>query len=292
MGVVYGWDSFQAYAGGDYPLAVKSVHDKYALSYPHSHVFHELAIITGGTGVYRSGDLTHQLKTGDVFLLPPGVEHHYAEQIRLRVTNVLWNNNDLNFNFQDLALSPGFTAFFQLEPNLRKRQKDNQCLSLDREQLDIILTLVVQMQQELQRKRSGFILMAISILGQIFTHICRYYANQGVNDYHPLLVVEKELNYIAQHYMDPIRRKTLAKHANMSETTFFRQFKAVTDQSPTEYLLAYRLQKAAEYLRASNIPLAEIAIKCGLSDSSYLGMQFKKHYHQTPHNYRINFNKI
>jgi quercetin dioxygenase-like cupin family protein len=86
----FGIDMIYKIGHSEIPLAVSSVKEEKTLGVSHVHDFMELAIITAGEGVYRDKNAEYQLKPGYVFLLFPGIAHHYIKQHHLAVTNIMW----------------------------------------------------------------------------------------------------------------------------------------------------------------------------------------------------------
>lgn len=57
----------------------------------------------------------------------------------------------------------------------------------------------------------------------------------------------------------------------------------------TEYLLEYRLSKAAGLLETSGLSISEIAAKTGFCDVSYFIKKFKEKTRITPNAYRMQY---
>ena len=53
-----------------------------------------------------------------------------------------------------------------------------------------------------------------------------------------------------------------------------------------EYVIQFRLRKAAELLQHSTLPVLEIATQSGFNNLSNFNRQFKKYYQITPSQYR------
>ncbi|WP_372776059.1 two-component regulator propeller domain-containing protein [Mangrovibacterium sp.] len=69
----------------------------------------------------------------------------------------------------------------------------------------------------------------------------------------------------------------LAKEVGMSTSHFFRRLKQLTGQVPNVYLRNFRLQKAAEILRANNeLNAIEVMFEIGIESPSYFSTSFKK----------------
>jgi len=105
-------------------------------------------------------------------------------------------------------------------------------------------------------------------------------------NYLPEKRVQVLLDYIHTHYKDKITIEELAKTASISKTEVLRCFKAIMGLSPISYLNNYRLQSAAHMLINTEKNIQEIAEDCGF-DNSYFSKLFKKKYHVTPHDYRL-----
>ena len=63
-------------------------------------------------------------------------------------------------------------------------------------------------------------------------------------------------------------------------------FKTYTGKGFTEYLNDYRLARAAEMLRATDLSLLEIAARSGFENFSYFNRMFKRKYGISPGKYR------
>ena len=75
---------------------------------------------------------------------------------------------------------------------------------------------------------------------------------------------------------------------NMSETGLSRLFRSITGLSCIDYVIEYRLTKARGLLRTTDKPIIEIAFDTGFNNISYFNRTFKKHFHQTPTEFRKN----
>lgn len=269
------------------PLAVLCVNGLKALAAMHSHLFHELAVVVSGSGSYRTAHATLQLHPGDVFMLKPGMAHEYFEQHNLVVENLLFWPERLQAPLYDLESAPGYRAFFDLEPQARGQHRFGGHLTLGVEPLGHLRGLIRHLQDELRRREDGFLLMAVTYLMQIFTHISRCFSASSHAPHQELLRIEQVLAYMQKNYRREITRAELAKTARMSESSLYRRFTQLLGQSPMQYLIELRLTMAAKVLRHSEDGILDIAARCGFSDSNYFGLLFRRHYHITPHQYRL-----
>lgn len=94
------------------------------------------------------------------------------------------------------------------------------------------------------------------------------------------------LNYIDQHYTEPISLADLANHFHFNPSylsTYFSQHHGI---GFNEYLNQIRVDKAKAYLENKNVSIAEISGFVGYSDHSYFCKVFKKMTGMSPSKYR------
>ncbi|MFD0202954.1 MULTISPECIES: helix-turn-helix transcriptional regulator [Saccharothrix] len=72
----------------------------------------------------------------------------------------------------------------------------------------------------------------------------------------------------------------------MGRDRFGRAFKAATGTSPHRYVTQRRVERAAELLARTDLPIAEIALRVGLASQSRLTTVFRTAIGATPHTYR------
>jgi AraC-like DNA-binding protein len=69
----------------------------------------------------------------------------------------------------------------------------------------------------------------------------------------------------------------LAADVGMSTSNFYRRLKELTGQAPNVYLRNFRLQKAAELLKADkDLSATEVMFEIGIESPSYFSTSFKK----------------
>ena len=88
------------------------------------------------------------------------------------------------------------------------------------------------------------------------------------------------------HLDEALDLDTLAQVACLSKYHFIRLFKEAFGQTPRQYLIARRLERASSLLINSSKTFHEICQEVGLKDSSSFGRLFKRSFGATPHIYR------
>ncbi len=79
----------------------------------------------------------------------------------------------------------------------------------------------------------------------------------------------------------------LAKKLYMSSATLYRKLRALSGESPSEYLRSYRLNRAARMLRSGAGSVTEVAFETGFKSRSNFARCFKEMFHQSPSVYMV-----
>ncbi|MBR2376998.1 MAG: AraC family transcriptional regulator [Clostridia bacterium] len=94
------------------------------------------------------------------------------------------------------------------------------------------------------------------------------------------------IEYLNDNFKEHITSQTVSKYLFMSNSYFCRKFKKTFGDTFSNYLNAFRLEKAKTLLRHTGKQISQIASECGFDSNSYFGKIFKIFYGITPLNYR------
>ncbi len=97
-------------------------------------------------------------------------------------------------------------------------------------------------------------------------------------------------NMIELHLFSNLSIEELAKLSNLSLSSFKRQFKTEFNDSPNNYIITKRIEKAKELLNITDMPVSGIAYEIGFNDPLYFTRMFKKKVGTSPTRYRIDKN--
>ena len=78
-----------------------------------------------------------------------------------------------------------------------------------------------------------------------------------------------------------------ARQAGVSRSCLYRAFQAEFGCSPSIYLTRYRIQRACQLLRHSQLPVGTVAASVGFEDPFYFSRAFRRETGQSPSAYRI-----
>ncbi len=107
--------------------------------------------------------------------------------------------------------------------------------------------------------------------------------------------INEIIRYIRIHYREDITLAKLAERVNLSRVYFSQLFKKETGMNLTDYLISYRVEKAAELLKRSNKMVYEVAAEVGIPDQHYFNRLFKNLKGMTPAKFReqnIDLNEV
>ena len=115
-------------------------------------------------------------------------------------------------------------------------------------------------------------------------------ANRDVNTIHASLT--EPLRGL-RHYIDgnldtPITIRALSRKAALSPYHFIRVFCAVYKQTPHQYLIQRRIEKAKNLLRSTDLPITEICDVVGFKSLGSFSTLFRKLVGLSPRSYRKN----
>ncbi|WP_168120491.1 AraC family transcriptional regulator [Paenibacillus sp. HB172176] len=97
---------------------------------------------------------------------------------------------------------------------------------------------------------------------------------------------ESMLEYVRQHYNEPISPNMAAAMCNMSYSHFCRVFKQLVGKTFSEHIHCLRITEAEKRLLTSNQSITQIAYLCGFSHPSYFSKQFKAYRGVSPQRLR------
>lgn len=98
--------------------------------------------------------------------------------------------------------------------------------------------------------------------------------------------IDKVMEYICEHYSEPISLPEIAQTVYMSPPYLSSLISMHTGRGFAEIVNDIRIQKAAELLRTTDKRIVEIAALVGFRESQYFSSVFKKHFGLTPRDYR------
>jgi AraC-like DNA-binding protein len=94
---------------------------------------------------------------------------------------------------------------------------------------------------------------------------------------------------IDARYREPLDVPMLARTARLSPAHFSREFRRAFGDTPHQYLLTRRLERAAALFRNTDRPIADVCFAVGLTSVGSFTTSFGRAFGQSPTAYRASF---
>jgi AraC-like DNA-binding protein len=91
---------------------------------------------------------------------------------------------------------------------------------------------------------------------------------------------------VDSRYREPLDVPALARAAYLSPAHFSREFRRAFGETPHQYLLTRRLERAAALLRSTDHSVADICFRVGLRSVGSFTTSFRRVYRMSPTAYR------
>src|SRR3954466_1496766 len=101
--------------------------------------------------------------------------------------------------------------------------------------------------------------------------------------------LERTRAWALEHLDRPLDVATLARHAAVSERTFARRFRAETGTPPRQWFVSRRVLEAERLLERTDLPVEDVAARCGFGTAASLREHFGRATTTTPTAYRRSF---
>lgn len=250
----------------------------------HCHDFIEIVIILKGKGHFLINGLETSVSEGNVLILNPGTYHksipspqHSLTECYLAFTDVEFVNTPRNF----FPLFHGQKLTGKLPEKAKKE----------------IFHLCSAIHQESQSRNTGRYFMLKSYLIQVICLLLRFdrqeetaiipVAGYEFKSPNKTYVVQKIMKYMEIHYREKISLDQIAENMYLSPFYISKLFKSETGDTPINYLISLRMEKAKELLDHNPaLSIQEAAAAVGYEDAYHFSKLFKKYYGLSPLYYK------
>jgi AraC-like DNA-binding protein len=90
------------------------------------------------------------------------------------------------------------------------------------------------------------------------------------------------IRWLRDHFTEPLRIETLAKHVGMSPSALHLHFKSMTALSPLQYQKRLRLQEARRLMAGDGLDAGEAGFRVGYESQSQFGREYRRMYGVSP----------
>lgn len=246
--------------------------------HPDSHKFnwdsgrilegYYLVFISKGQGVFESAETpSRTIEAGTCFLLFPGVWHRYRP--------------DLQSGWEEYWV--GFKGTY---PNLLMKNFDARSPFIQTGHNDYLLRLFQLLLEKVQQATPGYHQIITGITLQILGLVNAAALYQHLNADHTHQLVEKTKFLLRESIQNPDSIENIVKQLPVGYSKIRRDFKRITGQSPNQYLLNLKLDKAKELLTDTHLTISEVSYQVGFDSLFYFSKAFKSKNGVSPKVYR------
>ena len=145
--------------------------------------------------------------------------------------------------------------------------------------------------RELEQSAPAGKLYAQTAAHMLAVHLLRHYTSergafkdlsQGLTDQQ----MRRVMDFVQAHLNQDLSLQSLAQQTGFSPYHFTRLFRQATGESPHQFVLRQRIERARHLLKERDVPLALVARESGFADQSHFTQVFKRHFGLTPRAYR------
>ncbi len=233
---------------------------------------YHLHFVLNGKGVLEINDQLYHLKKDDIFLIPKDHPIHYFAD-----DENPWEYMWITFDGEMACTYLGHADLSADTPVIHSAIPNKVYLPMIQKILD---TNELTFANEI--KRVGYLYEILSTLIEAQSATKR---DQNQYDYSSATYVDYALQYIKFNY-DHIKVNDIAQYIGINRSYLTAIFKKQLNISPQEYLVSYRLKKAAELIKSTNMSIRDISTSIGYENPLTFSKMFKQTYGISPKNYR------
>ncbi|MDD3402676.1 MAG: AraC family transcriptional regulator [Hespellia sp.] len=248
----------------------------------HWHDDLEIILILSGEMNYYVNGQTVLLQT-DEALLVNSREMHYG------FSSLEHNCEFICILFHPSLLS-GNDKLYQQKISPFLSASDTACLKFTPKQHTAILAKISEIWRKKEAHEALYELDVIGLIYSFMASVVRmcdpaiFTNTQSLSN--DVVALRQMVSFIREHYQESLSLQNIADSANICRSKCCSVFQTQIQQSPFDFLNHYRLQKSADLLRNTSLPVTAIALDCGFNHSSYFSKLFHRLYHCTPSEFR------
>lgn len=281
----------------DFPIAfyhVDEQHSRYNMPF-HWHKEMELIQIVQGKLRLFLDDTELMVKKGDVILIEEGIIHggipeHCVYECAVFNPDFLLTHTDACQRYMRL-ISRRQIRLYHCFPANRPQQPPADPFTAAKD-TSRLRSAAARLFDAIRYPHAGGELLTLGALYECFGYLFEeeYYVQMPASSERSrgkLEPLRPVLEYIDHNYANPVTLSDLSRIAGMSPKYFCRYFHAAIHRTPIDYLNYYRIERSCHILGTTELPVTEVAYRCGFNDSSYFVKTFRKYMGITPKQYAL-----
>ena len=236
------------------------------------YVFH---YVISGTGTLMAdnskGDtVTFHIKSGQGFMLFPGQINTYIAD-----RNLPWEYTWIEFDGLRARETVEIAGLTKDSPVYHAASKD-----LRMEMMNEML-YIAQHSEESPFHLIGHLYLFLDYLTRSAASM-RLNQSGKIRDFY----IKEALSFIEQNFQNDISVEDIAAFCGLNRSYFGKIFRDTIGKPPQEFLMSYRMAKAAELLKLTSLSIRDIGNAVGYPNQLHFSRAFKNIYEVSPRNWR------
>ncbi|MBP3870243.1 MAG: AraC family transcriptional regulator [Faecalicoccus sp.] len=236
------------------------------------YLFH---YIIAGNGTLLSTDLhnnttTYHLHSGEGFLIYPNQTNTYLADY-----NVPWQYAWLEFDGLRVQQALESAGFSYNQPIYRPKSIE---LS---ELMQNEMLYIISHNDESSFHLIGHLYLFLDYLTRSAVGSRNLQGNK-LRDFY----IRETIAYIENNYQNDITIEDIAESIGLNRSYFGKIFKMSIGKTPQQFLMNYRMIKAAELLKLTTLPIQEIGVAVGYPNQMHFSRAFKQIHNVSPRQFR------
>ena len=255
-------------------------------------------LVAGGHCILQLKDGLHELEKGDIVIFPKGSPHQIKDSLtttcspgKALVADILQNGPQVKNTKADAHLICGHYEidYSYSHPILDELPEQLIIKSSEYGRFAAMHTYFEMIVEEMSARKPAYETVSLRLAEVLFIAAIRYYylqqSKEKLNIFKDVLIFEA-LNLIHQAPESTWSIEKLCRQVGISRTLFINRFKDAVGLTPMKYVKHWRLLKAKELLKSTDLSLVQIGEQIGFDSETSFHRAFKQEYDLTPGKFR------
>jgi AraC-like DNA-binding protein len=236
------------------------------------YLFH---YVISGTGELKTEDTkgephTYQIKSGQGFMIFPGQITTYTADLNLPWEYVWLEFDGLRVKeaIEISGLSKNFPVYHARSKNIREEMMNE-------------MLYIVHHKDESPLHIVGHLYLFLDCLTRSSMNE-NFSKGTKLQDFY----LRQSISFIERNFQNDISVEDIASFCGLNRSYFGKIFKKAVGKTPQEFLTNYRMIKATELLKLTQLSIGDISNAIGYADQLHFSRAFKKIYGMSPRDWR------
>ncbi len=251
---------------------------------------HRLVYVVNGSGILELGKKELEIAPGHILYWPSGTPYSFQPAANETLQLIIVNFDFTQENANILQPLPSVTPqSYQSSHRLEKIKFTNAAVFENPIFLTNVPAVLPYLQTMAEEAETPQIMNTFQlsnlmrvVLTVVYRATCSHIDRKSSDSFN------KILDYVYDHYAEPLTNKDLAARFNYHPNYISQLFTQHTGISLHQYLLRIRIRQALYLLQTTELSVSEVAGRVGFGSTSYFCQYFKKSTGYSPASFKLN----